>query len=65
MPSRSSFSPAGAARIVVIEAINSGADFYLQKGGQPRAQFAELAHKVRQAVQRRRAEISLQESEER
>ncbi|WP_128694256.1 hybrid sensor histidine kinase/response regulator [Methanoculleus taiwanensis] len=50
---------------VVIEAINNGVDFYLQKGGQPRAQFAELAHKVRQAVQRRRAEISLQESEER
>ncbi|KQC04005.1 MAG: hypothetical protein APR53_04145 [Methanoculleus sp. SDB] len=50
---------------VVIEAINNGADFYIQKGGQPRAQFAELAHKVRQAVQRRRAEMSLQESEER
>jgi len=50
---------------VVIEAINNGADFYLQKGGQPRAQFAELAHKVRQAVQRKRAEILLQKSEER
>ena len=50
---------------VVIDAINNGADFYIQKGGQPRAQFAELAHKVRQAVQRRRAEVSLQLSEER
>ncbi|MBN1195664.1 MAG: PAS domain S-box protein [Methanomicrobiaceae archaeon] len=48
---------------IAIEAINSGADFYIQKGGQPKAQFAELAHKVRQAVQRRRAEISLRESE--
>jgi PAS domain S-box-containing protein len=36
---------------VVIEAINSGADFYLQKGGDPKAQFMELAHKIRRAVQ--------------
>jgi PAS domain S-box-containing protein len=36
---------------VVIEALNSGADFYLQKGGDPKAQFAELAHKIRQAIQ--------------
>ena len=35
---------------VVIEAINNGVDFYLQKGGDPTAQFAELAHKIRQAV---------------
>jgi PAS domain S-box-containing protein len=41
---------------VVIEAINNGADFYLQKGGDPEAQFAELAHKVRQAVARRKSE---------
>lgn len=44
---------------VVIEALNSGADFYLQKGGDPRAQFAELAHKLRQAVKARRAENAL------
>ncbi len=50
---------------VVIEAINSGADFYLQKGGDPRTQFAELAHKARQAVNRYRAEHSLRESEKR
>ena len=50
---------------VVIQAINNGADFYLQKGGDPRAQFAELAHKVRQAVARKRAEYSLVESEKR
>lgn len=48
---------------VVIEAIDNGADFYLQKGGDPAAQFAELAHKVRQAIIRRRAERSLTESE--
>jgi PAS domain S-box-containing protein len=45
---------------VVIDAINNGADFYLQKGGQPKAQFAELAHKIRQAVRRRAVERDLQ-----
>ena len=44
---------------VVIEAINHGADFYLQKGGDPKAQFVELAHKIRQAVKRRQAEDEL------
>jgi len=50
---------------VVIDAINNGADFYLQKGGDPEAQFVELAHKIRQAVRRKQAEISLKESERR
>ncbi|OPY38209.1 MAG: sensory histidine kinase AtoS [Methanoregula sp. PtaU1.Bin051] len=50
---------------VVIQAINNGADFYLQKGGDPKAQFAELMHKIRQAIARRRAERSLVESEKR
>jgi len=49
---------------VVIEAINNGADFYVQKGGDPKAQFAELAHKVRQAVRRKRAEITLAKQEQ-
>ncbi len=49
---------------VVIEAINNGADFYLQKGGDPKAQFVELAHQVRQVVTRRRAEHALRESEQ-
>ena len=35
---------------VVIEAINNGVDFYLQKGGDPKAQFAELGHKIKKAV---------------
>ncbi|MEI7433987.1 MAG: PAS domain S-box protein [Methanomicrobiales archaeon] len=48
---------------VVIEAINNGVDFYLQKGGDPKAQFAELAHKIRQAIARRQAELSVIESE--
>jgi PAS domain S-box-containing protein len=50
---------------IVIEAINNGADFYLQKGGNPKAQFAELAHKIRTAVGRKRAERALEESERR
>ncbi|HII99612.1 MAG TPA: PAS domain S-box protein [Methanoregula sp.] len=50
---------------IVIEAINNGADFYLQKGGDVKAQFAELAHKIRQATARRQAEISRVESEKR
>jgi len=40
---------------VAIEALNSGADFYLQKGGDPKAQFAELANMLRQATARRKA----------
>jgi len=31
---------------IVIQALNEGADFYLQKGGEPGPQFAELAHKI-------------------
>jgi PAS domain S-box-containing protein len=49
---------------VVIQAINSGADFYLQKGGNPQAQFAELVHKIKQAASRKRADDSLRNSEE-
>ena len=48
---------------VVIEAINSGADFYLQKGGEPKAQFAELAHKIRHLVRRTSVEGMLQQNE--
>jgi len=40
---------------VVIEALNCGADHYLQKGGEPRSQFAELIHIITRAVERRRA----------
>lgn len=50
---------------VAIQAINNGADFYLQKGGEPKSQFAELAHKIRQAVGRYMAEQALRENEKR
>jgi PAS domain S-box-containing protein len=49
---------------VVIEAINSGADFYLQKGGDPKSQFAELAHKIRHAISQKRADVALKKSEQ-
>jgi PAS domain S-box-containing protein len=48
---------------IVIQALNEGADFYLQKGGEPEPQFIELAHNVRQAIQRHRAETELSKSE--
>lgn len=44
---------------IVIEAINSGADSYIQKGGDPRSQFKELSHRIRQIVRRRKAENEL------
>ena len=50
---------------IVIEAINNGADFYLQKGGEPKSQFAELAHKLKSAIERQHAKAGLLESERR
>lgn len=49
---------------VVIQALNEGADHYLQKGGQPKAQFVELAHKVKTSILKKEAEAALKESEE-
>src|SRR5665647_1900350 len=46
---------------VVIEALNEGADSYLQKGGHPRPQFAELSHRIYRAVERRRVVLALQQ----
>ena len=48
---------------VAILALNEGADFYLQKGGDPTVQFAELSNKVRYAIMRRRAEVALKQEE--
>ena len=41
---------------VAMEALNSGADRYLQKGGDPKSQFTELIHAVRSTVEKRRAQ---------
>ena len=30
---------------IVVEALNTGADFYLQKGGDPKSQFMELSNR--------------------
>ncbi len=48
---------------VVIDALNASADFYLQKGGDPRAQFTELVSMVKKSVQRRRMELDLVQNE--
>lgn len=48
---------------VAIDAINCGADFYIQKGKANRGQFADLVQKIIQSVQRRRTENALRESE--
>lgn len=45
---------------VAIEALNSGADFYIQKGVDARAQFAELTMMIRNLAQHRRAELKAQ-----
>jgi len=50
---------------VVIEALNCGADFYIQKIGEPSFIFHDLFRKVTYAVARMRSEIALNESEER
>ena len=50
---------------VAIEALNQGADYYLQKGGDLRTQFHELASIITRAVISRRAADELKESQER
>lgn len=48
---------------IVIKAIDNGADFYVQKGGDPGPLFAELMHKIKTAIERRRAINALRKSE--
>ena len=49
---------------VAIEALNNGADLYLQKGGDPRVQFGELKNAIVQLVQRKKAERQVAQSEQ-
>ena len=49
---------------IAIEAFESGADFYVQKGGSATQQFADLAQKIRVSVERRNAENQLREQRE-
>jgi len=46
------FTGVGRER-AAIEALNNGADFFLQKGDDPQTQFRELAHMIKQARDRR------------
>ncbi len=50
---------------VVINALNNGADFYLQKGKDPRMNFLELRYMIQEAVRRTDERIKLRESERR
>jgi PAS domain S-box-containing protein len=50
---------------VVIEALHSGADYYIQKGIDVEPQFAELEHIISSAIRHKRAEQDLNQSEER
>ena len=50
---------------VVIQALNLGADFYLQKGGDPDAHYSTLIHNIKRAVAHQRSVQALHESEER
>jgi len=49
----------------VIKALNYGADYYLQKRGDPRLNFLELLYMIREAVRRHEARKELLESERR
>ena len=50
---------------VVIQALNEGADFYIQKGGDNNSQFAELIHKITVSIERNQALSAKMESEHR
>ena len=49
---------------VVIDAFENGVDFYVQKGGEPRAQYTDLIHKLGRAVENHRIKERLERSEE-
>jgi DNA-binding NtrC family response regulator len=46
---------------VMIEALDNGAAFYLQKGGHSKSLFAELDDKIREASQQRQVENKIKE----
>ena len=50
---------------VVIEALNNGADAYLQKGGMPAPMYTELEHRIKNVVWRYRSEEARRDSESR
>jgi len=50
---------------IVIQTLDNGADFYIQKGGEPMSQFAELQNKIQRAVGEKKAVLAKEESEHR
>jgi len=48
---------------VVVEALNNRADFFLSKGADPKATFAELDRMIREAMSRRAIEESLESAD--
>jgi PAS domain S-box-containing protein len=50
---------------VVIKALSLGADGYFNKHGEPETVYGELAHGIRQAVERKKADMKIWEREER
>ena len=50
---------------VVITALNNGADYYVNKGIDPRSRFDELSHKIKKAIGRRQAREAIKTSERR
>jgi PAS domain S-box-containing protein len=50
---------------VAIKALNLGADGYFNKHGEPETVYGELAHGIRQAVERKKADMKIWEREER
>lgn len=50
---------------VVIAALNNGADYYVNKGIDPRSRFDELSHKIKKAVSKKKAREAVKNSEQR
>ena len=50
---------------VAIEALNLGADYYINKLGEPETVYGQLAHSILQVVEKQRSERMLEDSEER
>jgi PAS domain S-box-containing protein len=52
------------SKAVAVKALNLGADLYVDKHGNPETVSLELAHGIREVVERKRAEKALKECEE-
>jgi len=49
---------------VAIDALNNGASFYLQRGGDPKSQFAELVNMIETSARHARAEKTLRQDKD-